>query len=206
VGWRAKLGYAAAARSLATTHHTTHHRCSPHHHSPPQALAAPGGAQAAGSGGRAGGARFSAVRSSAGRSSFGGGGGGGVFGGGGGYGRSGVFGGPSVAIMPSVFVPIGGYGHVAGGGSSVLFNALLATVLVLTLGPVLMNLAAGRGAFDSEGSGGVSSGAPVSVGRLQVGLLGSARQLRRDIEAIATRADTSAGDGLHYILQARRRV
>eukprot|EP00887_Chlorella_sp_A99_P006111 scaffold22.g6111.t1 len=36
---------------------------------------------------------------------------------------------------------------------------------------------------------------------LQVGLLGSARQLQRDLERIAARADTSSTSGLHYILQ-----
>jgi uncharacterized membrane protein len=36
---------------------------------------------------------------------------------------------------------------------------------------------------------------------LQVGLLGSARELQSDLERIADRADTSNSRGLHYILQ-----
>ena len=41
----------------------------------------------------------------------------------------------------------------------------------------------------------------VTVVKLQVGLLGTARQLKRDLERIAGRADTNTPDGLHYILQ-----
>ena len=35
----------------------------------------------------------------------------------------------------------------------------------------------------------------------QVGLMGSARELQRDLERIAARADTDSPTGLHYILQ-----
>ena len=35
----------------------------------------------------------------------------------------------------------------------------------------------------------------------QVGLMGSARELQRDLERIAARADTDSPAGLHYILQ-----
>lgn len=37
--------------------------------------------------------------------------------------------------------------------------------------------------------------------KLQVGLLGSARGLQKDLEKIAGRADTNTPDGLHYVLQ-----
>lgn len=43
--------------------------------------------------------------------------------------------------------------------------------------------------------------ARVTVAKLQVGLLGSARQLQRDLERIADKADTDSPAGLHYILQ-----
>ena len=36
---------------------------------------------------------------------------------------------------------------------------------------------------------------------MQVGLLGSARKLQKDLERLADRADTSTVEGLHYILQ-----
>ena len=34
-----------------------------------------------------------------------------------------------------------------------------------------------------------------------MGLLGSARDLQRDLDRIATRADTNSADGLHYVLE-----
>mmetsp|Transcript_24030 Transcript_24030/g.29080 ORF Transcript_24030/g.29080 Transcript_24030/m.29080 type:complete len:463 (-) Transcript_24030:453-1841(-) len=40
----------------------------------------------------------------------------------------------------------------------------------------------------------------ISVLRVQVGLLGMARSLQRDLESIASQADTSSQSGLHYIL------
>ena len=41
----------------------------------------------------------------------------------------------------------------------------------------------------------------VSVVKLQVGLLGTARSMQRDLDRIAGRADTSNPSGLHYVLQ-----
>ena len=41
----------------------------------------------------------------------------------------------------------------------------------------------------------------VTVAKLQVGLLASARGLKRDLERIAAKADTSTPPGLHYVLQ-----
>lgn len=41
----------------------------------------------------------------------------------------------------------------------------------------------------------------MTVAKLQVGLLGSARQLQRDLDRIAGRADTNTPSGLHYVLQ-----
>ena len=41
----------------------------------------------------------------------------------------------------------------------------------------------------------------VSVVKLQVGLLGTARSMQRDLERIASRADTTGPSGLHYVLQ-----
>ena len=41
----------------------------------------------------------------------------------------------------------------------------------------------------------------VAVAKLQVGLLGSARALQRQLDRIASRADTTSPSGLHYILQ-----
>lgn len=41
----------------------------------------------------------------------------------------------------------------------------------------------------------------VTVTKLQVGLLGDARRLQKQLDRIAGRADTNTPSGLHYILQ-----
>ena len=50
-------------------------------------------------------------------------------------------------------------------------------------------------------AGACAAGERVAVAKLQVGLLGSARALQRQLDRIASRADTSSPAGLHYILQ-----
>jgi uncharacterized membrane protein len=57
------------------------------------------------------------------------------------------------------------------------------------------------GASDGSGGGISVGGDRVSIVRLQVGLLGLARSLQDDLDAIADKADTSSPDGLHYVLQ-----
>lgn len=42
---------------------------------------------------------------------------------------------------------------------------------------------------------------PMSVIKLQVGLLGSARELQRDLNRMGNTLDTSSPQGLHYLLQ-----
>jgi hypothetical protein len=46
----------------------------------------------------------------------------------------------------------------------------------------------------------------VTVAKLQVGLLGSARTLQKQLDRIASRADTNSASGLHYILQGKTRA
>lgn len=41
----------------------------------------------------------------------------------------------------------------------------------------------------------------MTVAKVQVGLLGSAREIQKDLERIAAQADTDSPEGLHYILQ-----
>lgn len=41
----------------------------------------------------------------------------------------------------------------------------------------------------------------MTVAKLQVGLLGDARRLQKQLDRIAGRADTNTPSGLHYILQ-----
>lgn len=91
----------------------------------------------------------------------------------------------------SFFAPSIGFG--LGGGSifSFLLFGMLAVFLVQTVGS----------AISSRTDGGILGGGDVvSVMRVQVGLLGNARTLQRDLERIADRADTSTTVGLHYVL------
>lgn len=89
---------------------------------------------------------------------------------------------------------VGGYGGPlvsSGGGESGLIAILLLGVVAV----FLFSSFAGNG--DSDGM----VGEKVTVAKLQVGLLGSARELQRDLDRIAGRADTNTPSGLHYILQ-----
>lgn len=88
-----------------------------------------------------------------------------------------------------------GYGYPMGGGGglgSILFWAVLAIIMV----QVAQNVLSQGGS-----SGELETGERISVAKLQVGLLSTARDLQRDLERIASSADTSSPRGLHYVLQ-----
>ncbi|DBA67657.1 TPA: hypothetical protein ACH3X2_001253 [Trebouxia sp. C0005] len=162
-------------------------------------------AEAARSGGRMGGSSFSAARSGGGsyssgsssRSygiSIGGGSSSRSYGGSTGYGS---FLGPGLA---------GGYGYGYGGGfggpvvvqrsdGGSGFITILVVVAALFIASQVASNVFGNGDEGDSGSG------RSTVCTLQVGLLGSARSLQRDLERIAGRADTNTPDGLHYVLQ-----
>ncbi len=56
--------------------------------------------------------------------------------------------------------------------------------------------------FQDEGAEGISYGSPkLSVAQLQVGLLASARDLQRDLDTIAQKADTGSAQGRAQVLQ-----
>jgi uncharacterized membrane protein len=120
-------------------------------------------------GGSFGGSRFSAPTRSApsGGSSYGGGRS--YYGGGGG---GGFF------FLPMFF----------GGGGSGLFTLLL---LVIVAGAIMQ---AFRGNGDGEGITGTNS--KVSVTKIQVGLLASARSLQQELTRLALESDTSTSDGI----------
>jgi len=106
-----------------------------------------------------------------------------------------VIGGPTAYGMSSFFFPTYGmgygYGLGGGGGVSLLFTALAAFIM--------FNAVSGMLSGASEDTG--VAGGRCSVVKLQVGLLGMARSLQKDLDRIATRADTSNPDGLQYVLQ-----
>lgn len=94
------------------------------------------------------------------------------------------------------FSPFGfglGYGYPMGGGMmSLLFWGVFAAILIQVI-------RGSAGGVDEDGY--LSSGSKLSVAKVQVGLLSNARELQRDLERIASRADTSSPRGLHYVLQ-----
>jgi len=162
-------------------------------------LAAVTPAHAARSGGRMGGSAFSGrssfstPASSFGRSSaLGGSFGGSAFGGSSARSATALHHRPSVTTNAFFFAPFGmGYGY-GGGITSLLFWGVFAVIMLQTL----------RGVLDQNGSSEqLMSGEKLSVAKVQVGLLGSARDLQRDLERIAARSDTSSSRGLHYVLQ-----
>lgn len=159
-------------------------------------------AHAARSGGRMGGMRsFSSARSSSG------------FGStgssmrrmdsGGSRGMLGSYGSPyrsSVQTNAFFFSPFGfgfGYGYPMGGGfMSLLFWGVFAAIMLQVIRGTLSS-----GRDDEEGYIGGGSYGKLSVAKVQVGLMSNARELQRDLENIAARADTSGPRGLHYVLQ-----
>ena len=159
------------------------------------ALAVPQAAHAARSGGRMGGSSFRSTSSFSSYSSLGGG--------------SGLHshlhtqhllpGGVSRGYQPLrtsgfFLMPFGGY-YGGGGALNLILFAGVATYFLMQSG-ILSNGA-------SSADGGASFGATdrVAVVRLQVGLLGLARELQQDLNALAERADTSSPAGLQRVLQ-----
>ncbi|CAM6040196.1 unnamed protein product [Sphagnum compactum] len=79
------------------------------------------------------------------------------------------------------------------GGGSIFFLMLLGFIIWQAIYGFLS---------EREGGGGslLSGIQKYSVLKLQVGLLGMARTLQRDLDRIAQRADTTTEEGLHYVL------
>jgi len=88
-----------------------------------------------------------------------------------------------------------GPGLYFGGGG--FFNFILLAMTMMFVSNALRNLTGGAGFGDGLTAGGDS----ISVVKIQVGLLGTARSLQRDLERIADKADTSSSEGLHYVLE-----
>ncbi|KAK9909043.1 hypothetical protein WJX75_006440 [Coccomyxa subellipsoidea] len=113
---------------------------------------------------------------------------------------------PAVAFSWGL-VPFGGYGYgygfggglqqgYGGGGGlnigSLLLFGVVAYFAVTALSSYFNNSSSGSDDYVGE---------RVTVAKLQVGLLGSARTLQNQLDRIASRADTNTPSGLHYILQ-----
>lgn len=102
---------------------------------------------------------------------------------------------PSVQVNSFLF-PAYGFG----GGSSII-TLMLYAFIAYTLFNIIRSYTHG-GDFDGVGYDDeeyVSERS--SVCKVQVGLLGLARNLQRDLDSLARRADTSSPEGLQYLLQ-----
>ena len=83
-----------------------------------------------------------------------------------------------------------------GGGFSGLFGILIFIAIANFISQSFR-----RAASYGEGEAGYSSNSPVSVTRLQVGLLAQARNLQKELNTIAETADTNSPQGRAEILQ-----
>lgn len=156
-----------------------------------------GGGAAAFSGGAA-----SSSRSGGFRSNYGGG----ALGGGFGSYPTGAPAGTSVRMNSFFLSPFGfGYGmpmYGGGGGLlSLMFWGAFAVIMLQVVQGVMRNRAGGQDDYSYGGGNTEGYEEVVTVGKVQVGLLGSARELQQDLERIAEKADTDSPYGLHYILQ-----
>jgi uncharacterized membrane protein len=132
------------------------------------------------SGGRAGGGSFRAPSRST-------GGGGGSYGGGYAPSYGGGYGGGGYGYGGGGFFPI----FLGGGGIGTI------VVLVVVVGGAMYVLRS----FKSNGMGGSGDSDKLDIFRLQVALLASAKQLQRDLNRIATAADTDTPAGLARLNQ-----
>ncbi|MBW4462542.1 MAG: DUF1517 domain-containing protein [Nodosilinea sp. WJT8-NPBG4] len=137
----------------------------------------------AAAGGRMGGGSFRAPapRMSPAPRTYAPGGGGGYYPGGGGFG------------FPFLFPFIG-----IGGGFGGLFTLL---VFIAIANVVVRGLRGATAGDDYDYAAPASSNPPVSIAKLQVGLLADARALQDDLNRLATTADTGTSQGLAKLLQ-----
>ncbi|CAI5931580.1 unnamed protein product [Closterium sp. NIES-65] len=98
-------------------------------------------------------------------------------------------------FMPTPFFFFGPTISLGGGGG--IFGFLFLAIAVYFIAQTVMGFLA-----DSAEEEVWAETQRSSVVRLQVGLLGTARKLQRDLDQMASRADTGSQEGLHSILQA----
>jgi len=144
-------------------------------------------AEARRSGGRIGGGSFrSPSRSAPSRSYSSPSRGGGTYRSGGGYG--GGFGFPFI-------IPFFGFG----GG----FGGIFGILVMIAIANVVINAIRNNGGGSGEGGGGLaaSSDPQVGIAQIQVGLLASATELKKELDELALSADTGTANGRSLVLQ-----
>lgn len=104
-------------------------------------------------------------------------------------------------------MPFGGFGYggypvYAGGGGFGIGDILTFGVFAIIAFSAISSFTRARSDSDYDyDEDGQAYDDGVTVAKLQVGLLANARGLKRDLERIAAKADTSTPSGLHYVLQ-----
>lgn len=159
-------------------------------------------AQAAGSAGRMGGSGFGRA---AGRSF---GGGASSFAGRSSMRAPPVRSGTTINVVPSygyrsVFFPGYGYGGYGLGYGFFGFSSLFNLIFLGTMAYFVVNFVQGimSGGSSADGYDGYAGASTGSVAKVQIGLLGLARNVQKDLEQIASKADTDSPEGLHFVLQ-----
>ncbi|MFN5516465.1 MAG: DUF1517 domain-containing protein [Cyanobacteriota bacterium] len=104
----------------------------------------------------------------------------------------------------------GGYGYSGGGVGFPLslpflgfggFGSLLSIIVVIAVANIVMGALRGAGGGSMGGSALESDNPPVSIVQIQVGLLASARELKKELDDLALSADTSTPEGRVAVLQ-----
>ncbi|QQE65203.1 hypothetical protein GFS31_18890 [Leptolyngbya sp. BL0902] len=121
---------------------------------------------------------------------------------------------PRMAPAPTSRAPVGGGGYYPGGGFGFGFpflfplfgfgggfGGLFTLLMVFAIANFLVNSFRRSGDGDDAMPIAASSNPPVTVAKLQVGLLANARSLQDDLNRLALTADTGSTAGLAKLLQ-----
>lgn len=121
---------------------------------------------------------------------------------------------PRMAPAPTSRAPVGGGGYYPGGGFGFGFpflfplfgfgggfGGLFTLLMVFAIANFLVNSFRRSGEGDDSAPVAASSNPPVTVAKLQVGLLATARSLQDDLNRLALTADTGSTAGLARLLQ-----
>lgn len=119
---------------------------------------------------------------------------------------------PSRSIPSSRSVPSRSYGYGYGGGGSSLFflpffiggggGSLVGLLAIMAIAGVVLQAVRNSGLDNLIGDklGGNNTNS-VTVSKIQIGLLSSARQLQQDLNRLAMEADTNTSEGLTLLLR-----
>ena len=119
---------------------------------------------------------------------------------------------PRMSPSPRSYAPGGGGGYYPGGGFGMPFlfpfigigggfGGLFTLLIFIAIANVVVRGLRGATSEDDYGAPVGGSNPPVSIAKLQVGLLAQARELQDDLNRLATTADTGTSQGLAKLLQ-----